>query len=364
MNDERNYLRKKNSLLMLLKKGMPSILISEYLNISAATTVNWVKKIRKSGEWNGELPSFSEGISNMLMLLSKLELKQCRVLSNNNEKLYDFLNVFFETERIVEALDLYLLSPYISNLLSLSFESDVPLEYQNFVNKLVQWNKPTMQTGRDLWEEYLKNVNSRKIILKTKKQENIQKIILEEITYVSTNSLRKKIPPVITSDVCEKIEWVLFQVLKPREADILKKYFLAEGKNNTLESIAKKYKLSSQRIMVIKDCAMKKIMNSSVFLIIFEHNPSNEMITYLNKKVIMNVKKGKETKAIISTKHPIREANLSTGNINVLLGQGIAYLEDVSAYSEIKLLDLRGFGKKKLYELKEIMNKHDLPFKE
>jgi DNA-directed RNA polymerase alpha subunit len=109
---------------------------------------------------------------------------------------------------------------------------------------------------------------------------------------------------------------------------------------------------------------MKKIMNSSVFLIIFEHNPSNEMITYLNKKVIMNVKKGKETKAIISTKHPIREANLSTGNINVLLGQGIAYLEDVSAYSEIKLLDLRGFGKKKLYELKEIMNKHDLPFKE
>lgn len=112
MNDDRKFKSKKSGLLKLLKAGFPAFIIEQLLEISEATFFNYLRKVKVSGEFEGELLSKKQSLNFLFEVYCKIEtnifknydsLRDLSLICR--EKIKIILKEYFNIEEIVLYLD-------------------------------------------------------------------------------------------------------------------------------------------------------------------------------------------------------------------------------------------------------------------
>jgi len=266
------------------------------------------------------------------------------------------LEKIFETEKIIQILDSVVLHIYKMQLFS--FSPDVSQGYRKFLNEFNSHRGYARENGSNLWYEYLRKVaDGEEINIVVKERKDLQKSITDQILDELINSIRGNILSVFTVAICKNINEIVLPTLTEKEMSILKMYYGLDEPALTIDEIAKKLDLASERTRQIKEKALRRLHHTSRMNLIFEPIPSESMMFMLESlKTPTDVEESK--------KHHIVDLDFSVRALLILKQKGIIFLEDIMKYSRKDLLRFRNMGKKSMTEVEEMMKKYNLSFRQ
>ena len=358
MNDNRVFLEKKDAFKSLLEMGMPSSLICLYLNISASTVKHYMDNLRKNDNWTSKTTPFLEAIPRMLIMLSVLTPRGqhelfpwMKIEHLSTHKLAEDLNKILETEKIITILDHA--SRNIIKMCLFRFTSDVPQEYKDFLMSFEEmiYSEEMRESGSSLWRRYLRKITLESTEFLTRKFKSWPGFsVIDEILIEFTDSVRGKVLPLFTIEVCKKIDEIMLPTLTEREAEIVKLYFGMGCQRMNYEQIGEKFELTRERVRQIYEKARRRIKHTSRFRLMFNPYPTK--------------KEEASNSFIYSNGHKLLDLEISIRALNVLSYPGITYLEGLSQYSRLDVLKFRNMGRKSMDEIEELMKQFNVSFRQ
>jgi len=355
MNDDRIFLSKKQALLELLSLEAHHKIIEGYLDITSSTMTNYLSNLKKDYDWQEREDTLEETRAKMFKLLATLKRSKNFLFdkgSLNGEILLNQLNIFLDTDKIIEILDYS--SYHIETMFRFDFEKNFPENFQNLLSD-VSPNPELSHKGRKLWVSYLRKLAGEDIIPSGNVKEIIDKILRDFV-----KQSRDNIAPKFSIKICEEIENNFFPGLTPQALKVLRMYYGFDEIRKDCKTISEELKITPTRINQIKQTVKNQLKR-------FLYSISAVPLTWENSFDLIQSRLKEQAEDydidLKKTKHPISHISFSVRTKYILMAADIKYLEDLTKYSESNLKRFRNSGIKTVAEIEREMNEVGLSLK-
>ncbi len=311
-----------------------------YLQISSSSCINYIKKLRDSGEWNKEGAPFLKGIKDVLRQLTLIKQRKIRVEGIELQKLQDVIEDVLSFNRIIEILTISMNSIY--KLTFSEFCPDVPKGYQDFIRTVFRENSR---------QHSLSDYEVRSRLLKYFSSEKDFKIgdtintwfypMIYDVISEQSSNLRDLIKPTFEVNIVERVEYML-STLYEKDAIVLEKYFGLGVERISLEEIANGENLTKKRADQILERALRRCRANGRIKMLFNPVPPPPPP---------------------STTTPIESVDFSIRALNVLKAANVKSLEELANLTRHDLLQFRNMGKKSMTEIEEMLESRNLKFR-
>ncbi|MFA5644606.1 MAG: DNA-directed RNA polymerase subunit alpha C-terminal domain-containing protein [Patescibacteria group bacterium] len=343
MNDDRKFIGAKNQLIQLLIIGMPSAIISLYLEICSSTYSKYLKKLKETGEWNQEPILFRESIKNVVKTLMLIKQKKIVLKEEiDPQRLQIIIEEALGFEKIMEILKISINSIY--KLTFSEFAPEVPDEYKNFIRAIFRERDKIscLEEGQERFLLFHYLVEEKDFQIGDKMSTWFYPLVSDIISEYARD-LRGLINPKFEINIVERVDYII-STLSEKEAEILKRYYGLGFKKLSIEEIANERRLTPERTRQIKEKALRICrFNRRKFLFTSPPPPvlKSEPKTYL----------------------PIEFLKLSVRAFNCLKVAGINNTEELGQYSISDLLKIRNMGKLSVEDIIASLKNHNLKLK-
>ncbi|MCX6822634.1 MAG: hypothetical protein NTX91_01370 [candidate division SR1 bacterium] len=385
MNDDREFLKKKAWIILLLEMGMSYDVIERVLEISPSTVINYIKKVQLTSEWKGKIIFSPDAKPTMLKVYADITYGEKTMVydADFTKKLTSVLAELLEEQKILQILSFAL--PAIQGFAELKYTEDVPMGYRNLLEKLMIWI-PFQSLG---WSWYLYQIASGKISPPQPKEFFWgNNHYLHKVIQLSADETRRFAAPILTKKICEYIDNKIAEYLYGNSGTVITLFFGLDGKApQTIEQIGLELDITPKRIKQIKERAIsrlkkvkpsiKPIGDAWDFITSLKQAHSeallqqkNEYIQklynleHLEEQIIEKIEDSAVINAFDTLIMKVIDLDLSVRILNCLkcADEEIVYVWQWVQLSREYFLKFRNFGKKSLIELDEFVREKNLHF--
>ncbi|MGE5425762.1 MAG: DNA-directed RNA polymerase subunit alpha C-terminal domain-containing protein [Bacillota bacterium] len=323
-------------LMQLLTAGFPLAIILSYLGISSSTLNTYIKKLRASGEWEGQVISFLRSIPAVVRTYEQLRRNKISLEGIDAVKLRTSIETALQFPRIIGILDISFRG--LLNLTTVACSKDVPKEYHDFLNQVFLREGLWMNrySPRDIKIKLIAHLSSKEEIKPGATNDTWFIPTVDDIITERIADMRELVGPYFDAKVLEHVDYLLSQ-LTTREAEVLKYYFGICGCPKTsLEQIAPKFDLTDERTRQIKEKALRR--------------------SRARKDILLHPLPQPAPAIELPHSTPLESLGLTVRVMNALAQLEVKTVEELIVHRD-SLLAYRNMGMKSKQEIDEALNK-------
>jgi|GEM_PF-3592926 len=371
MNDDRKYQLHKDSVLELLKMGMPNKVVQACLKLSPATVHNYAAKLREEKVWNGKNSSIIEAIPRMIAMIAFIEfnripLSWMKLSLINRLELFASLNEVLETQKMINIIDHA--SRHLAKLRRFGFHQDIPEGYRDFLNAFNPQHEWPQINGETLWREYLRKISHQtEIEIGTESLATWQDKTIDLILDEHSGSFRHCIAPVFPFEICQRIDDLLLPTLNTREVNIVKMYYGIGEVKLSQKEIGNRLNVSSTVISQIINRTLRRIKHLSRLELILALPLTWETVSKIiadntppRPKPFSDCPVTPEEASLFR----VVDLDFSVRTLNIFYAADISILKDLLEFSESDLYKFRNMGRKSIIEVQAVLKKYKLALRE
>lgn len=383
MNTDHVFQSKKEWMILLIRLGMPSIVVEKVLDIAPVTVYNYCMRMKA-----GRLPVLEDARPKMLKLYAYAKTHPTSSFARGGrafrQALQPVLAEMLEEPRILQTLDCAMQG--IHCFTEIRYTDDVPEGYRHLIHDLFgDYYLPPKP--KELWDRYLKDVHESQVTLAPEQFHwEKQRHFVYGIISGYAEEARSYVAPLLTERI-----YIIIDLYA--SSPVIRGYYGLGCSPKTFEEIAAERGRSRERIRQIynRDFAeLKACMEKEIFPIsnawdwmqqmkVSHYAEIQDLQDVSNKKILeLDLKYQGNTvdeKDIASTVtgskyghllanrflfEKISDMDLSVRAINCLVSADIRHIWQLIVRKENDLRKLRNFGKGSQCEVKEFLAKKGL----